>query len=86
MKKHFNEKLMDIIRKKRDRDIDSEIIKNGLKENKELRRKFETRIDEIQSYIAANIYYYRDINDNHKYNHIRNKLWEKKKNLKNGIE
>ena len=46
--------------------------------NKFLWHRFRDRENEIEKYFAANIYFNKDFNDNHKYNYIRENLWKKK--------
>ena len=43
-----------------------------------LRHLIEKR-EEMQKYIASNIYYNRDFNENHRYNYLRDKINERKK-------
>ena len=58
-----------------EKNIDSESLKKGLKENKRLFTQFEDRIFELQRGIGALVNQTKDYNDNHKYNHIRHKMW-----------
>lgn len=62
-----------------DKQIDPKIIKNGMKENKRLYKRFNDRINEIKRNLGAGMNYNKDYqDDNHKYNYIRNNLWKKK--------
>ena len=73
----FREAVLEDIKK----DIDMESIKSGLlrETHPRLYKRFRERIDEIQSYIAANVYYNRDIQDErYKYNYLRTRLIEQR--------
>ena len=81
-KKPFDVRLKEAREEQFKKDIDMDTIYNGelKKNNKRLHETFMDRLDEIQTYIGANVYYNRDIqNDNHKYNKLRTKLIEQRK-------
>ena len=61
------------------KNIDPEVIKAGMKEDKRLYIRFIDRINEIEINMGANINYNKDFTDNHRYNKLRTKLIAKRK-------
>ena len=75
MTKKFDDKFLQAMKNQYDKNVDGDIIKSGMKDNKQLKRKFITRILEIERYIGANKNYEADYqDDNYKYNKLRTKL------------
>ena len=71
-KTHRDDRLKNEMQRKWNKDIDSEILNAGMKEDKKLLKRFKQRINNIERYIGANKYYNMDYqNENYKYNKLR---------------
>ena len=80
-KKSFDERLKAEMRLKWSRDIDmTNLISGALKEtHPRIYKRYKDRIGEMERSLGAEINYYKDYTDNHRYNNLRTRLIEQRK-------